>query len=148
MSAPPTLAIVTLDLRRDLLAPLRYFTRVKLVHLYRTSGYGDLMPEDFDGTLRKYNTPLDLYCQLVQAQPHIIQGVEPLSFYTQPFLWAGYSAARSTRAALLVNTHENRPLDVKFGRVRAAVLRFVLRRYFARACWIIALNAGARENVI
>lgn len=144
----PRLALVTLGIRRDLLAPLRYFSRVELVHFYRDRAYGDLAPEDLDASLRQFRTPPDLYRQLVAARPDFIQGVEPFSYYTQPYVWAGYFAARQTNAALIVGTHENRPLDIKFGKPRAALLRTILRHYFPRARLIIVHNHGARENVL
>ncbi len=144
----PRLALVTLGIRRDLLAPLRYFSRVELVHFYRDRAYGDLAPEDLDASLRQFTTPTDLYRQLVAARPDFIQGVEPFSYYTQPYMWAGYFAARRTGAALIVGTHENRPLDVKFGKMRAALLQRALHYYFQRARRIIVHNNGARENVL
>lgn len=146
--AKPRLALVTLGIRRDILAPLRYFSRIELVHFYRNRAYGDLAPEDLDTNLRQFTTPPDLYRQLVAARPDFIQGVEPFSYYTQPYLWAGYFAARKTNAALIVGTHENRPLDVKFGRLRAAFLHEILHHYFRRARLIIIHNNGARENVL
>lgn len=146
--AKPCLALVTLGVRRDNLAPLRHFTRVELLHFYRDSTYGDLAPGDFDSSLRQFTTPLNLYRQLVAARPAFIQGVEPFSYYTQPFLWACYFAARNTNTTLVVGTHENRPLDVKFGKVRATLLRSVLHYYFNRARIIIVHNNGARENVL
>ena len=144
----PRLAIVSIGIRRDLLAPLRYFSKFELAHFYRASVYGDLTPDDFDDTLRAYTSSRDLYQQLVRVKPDVIQGVEPFSFYTQPYLWACYFAARKTNAGLLTVTFENRPLQIKFGSVRAFVLRNTLRIYFQRACLILTLNLGARENVL
>ncbi len=144
----PRLALVSIGIRRDLLAPLVYFSKFELVHFYKKNVYGDLTADDFDSTLRGYHSPRDLEQQLVRAQPTVIQGVEPFSFYTQPLAWACVMAARKTHAALVVPTFENRPLDVKFGKLRAIVLRRVLQFYFARACLIFALNNGARENVL
>ncbi|MBI4673356.1 MAG: glycosyltransferase family 4 protein [Chloroflexi bacterium] len=144
----PRLALVSIGIRRDLLAPLRYISKFELLHFYRRSVYGDLTVEDLDATLRAYSSPLDLYQQLVRAKPAVIQGVEPFSYYTQPYLWACYCAARKTDAALLVATLENRPLEVKFGNARAFVLRKFLSWYFQRACLILVLNQGARENVL
>src|SRR5581483_3318238 len=146
--AKPRLAIVSIGIRRDLLAPLKFLTKFELCHFYRANVYNDLTADDVDETLRAYTSPLDLYRQLVRAQPDVIQGVEPFSYYTQPYLWACYLAARKTGAALLAVTLENRPLEIKFGRLRAFVLRNLLRVYFRRACLILTLNHGARENVL
>lgn len=144
----PCLALVSIGIRRDLLAPLAYFTQFDLAHFYKKSVYGDLTPNDVDASLSPYSSPLDLYQQLVRAQPDVIQGIEPFSYYTQPFVWACVFAARKTRAALLIPTYENRPLDVKFGKLRAALLRRAVEIYFARACLIITHNQGARKNVL
>lgn len=144
----PRLALVSIGIRRDLLAPLLYFSKFDLVHFYKKNVYGDLTAEDFDSTLNAYASPLDLYRKLTQTHPDVIQGVEPFSFYTQPYVWACVMAARKTGAALLIPTYENRPLDVKFGKGRAAFLRRALEIYFARACLIIVHNDGARRNVL
>lgn len=144
----PRLAMVSIGIRRDLLTPLVHFTRLELRHFYKQAVYGDLTRADFDSTLHHYTSPLDLYRQLAQATPDVIQSVEPFSFYTQPFLWACLNAARKTRAALVVVTFENRPLDIRFGRPRAALLRRALASLFTRANKIIVLNNGAYENVL
>lgn len=144
----PRLALVSIGIRRDLVAPLVYLSKFELVHFYKKNVYGDLTTEDFDSTLVAYNSPVDLYRKLVRAKPDVIQGVEPFSFYTQPFVWACVPAARMTGAGLLIPTYENRPLEIKFGKLRAALLRGILALYFARACLIITHNDGARENVL
>ncbi len=144
----PTLAMVSTDIRRDLLAPLRHFTQFDLVHLYRRAPYADLMPDDLMPNLQHYASPRELYDRLVHARPDVIQGVEPFSLALQPYLWACYLAARRTGARLLVVTPENRPLDIKFNLVLALILRQALRVYFNRACRIIVLNEGARRNVL
>ncbi len=144
----PRLAMVSIGIRRDLLAPLKYFSKIQLAHFYRASVYGDLTSLDFDESLRAYSSPFDLYQKLVTAKPDIIQGVEPFSYYTQPYLWACYFAARKTNAKLLVTTLENRPLKIKFGTARGWLLKNLLRLYFQRACLLLTLNRGARENVL
>jgi glycosyltransferase involved in cell wall biosynthesis len=148
MNRKSRLAIVSIGIRRDLLAPLGYFSKFELQHFYRARVYNDLTDDDLDETLRAYASPRDLYAQLVRAKPDVIQSVEPFSFYTQSYLWACYFAARTINAALLAVTLENRPLEIKFGRARAFLLRNVLRVYFQRACLILTLNQGARENVL
>jgi glycosyltransferase involved in cell wall biosynthesis len=148
VSSAPLLALVSIGIRRDLIAPLRHFDRLEVIPFYRESVYGDLAADEMDESPRRYLSPFDLYRQLVASRPDVIQGVEPFSYYTQPYLWACYLAARRTGAALLVSTLENRPLDAKFGALRAALLRAALRHYFRRACLIIALNDGARANVL
>ena len=145
---PPRLAIVSTGIRRDLLAPLKHFTKFEIGHFYRRAEYGDLTPDDLDATLHSYRSPLDLYRQLVYAHPNVIQGVEPFSLALQAYLWACYLAARKTGARLFAVTLENRPLDIKFGRTPAFLLRRVLHRYFDRTCLVIVLNEGAGNNVV
>ena len=144
----PRLALVSIGIRRDLVAPLRFFRQFSLAHFYHADVYDDLTDADRDETLCPYRSPFELYRRLVRAQPHVIQSVEPFSLYTQPYLWACYLAAHSTNAALLAVTLENRPLLIKFGAARAYLLRKLLRVYFRRACLILTLNHGARENVL
>jgi glycosyltransferase involved in cell wall biosynthesis len=144
----PRLALVSIGIRRDLIAPLVYFSRFERVHLYKKNVYGDLTAHDFDSSLAPYTSPFDLYKKLCDAHPAVIQGVEPFSYYTQPFIAAILLAARRTQASLIIPTFENRPLEIKFGRVRAAFLRRLVAIYFARACLVIPLNDGARTNVV
>jgi glycosyltransferase involved in cell wall biosynthesis len=143
----PRLALVSTGIRRDLIAPLRYFTKFEIVHFYRRADYGDLTPADLDVNLHSYSSAHDLYRQLVRARPDVIQGVEPFSLALQACLWACYLAAGTARSRLLAVTLENRPLNIKFGRMMSFLLRRVLRVYFRRVCLVIVLNEGARRNV-
>lgn len=148
MMARPRLALVSTDIRRDLLAPLRHFKVFEPLHFYRQVGYADFTPADYVGHLQHYHSPSQLYRELVKARPDVIQGVEPLAGALQPYLWAGYYAARRISARLVVVTLENRPLTLKFGAPFALWLRLTLPRYFARACLIIPLNSGAQRNAL
>lgn len=140
--------MVSTGIRRDMLTPLAFFSKFELAHFYSTNVYGDLTSEDFDSSLRAYHSPTDLYRKILAAQPDVIQTVEPFSFYTLPYTIACLRAANKTRTPLLVPTFENRPLDIKFGRLRAGFLRRVAGNLFAHACLIIVMNKGARQNVI
>lgn len=144
----PVFAIVSTDIRRDLVAPLRHFTRLRVVHLYRQAPYGDLTPEDLEDSLIRYTTPLDLFRKLRKARPDIIQGVEPFSVRLVPYLYAVLSAAVLRRIFLVIVTLENRPLPSKHGRIFSSVLRGILRPAFGYARLIIHLNKGARRNVL
>lgn len=144
----PRLAIVSTGIRRDLLAPLKSFSKFEVLHLYRHAEYGDLTEQDLGNTLHRYGSPVDLYRQLISARPDIIQGVEPFSLAQQPYLWACYFAARRVKARLLVAAFENRPLAVKFGAAPAFILRSLLRIYLKQSCLVIVLNEGARRNAV
>lgn len=148
MTVRPRLALVSTGVRRDLLTPLRHFRAFELLHYYRQAEYGDLAPADYIGHLQRYHSPVHLYRELVRARPDVIQGVEPLAGALQPYLWAGYWAAKRVAARLVVVTLENRPPTIKFGVPFALWLRLTLPHYFARACLIIPLNAGAQRNAL
>lgn len=144
----PRVALVSTGIRRDLLTPLRYWSDFDLSHFYRRVDYGDLMPDDFDSTLRSYQSPLDLYRKLRTARPAVIQTVEPFSIAQQPYLWACYFAAREIGAGTCVVAFENRPLEIKFNRLLATLLRLSVRPVLASACLLIAVNRGARNNLL
>ncbi|MCC7352680.1 MAG: glycosyltransferase family 4 protein [Anaerolineae bacterium] len=144
----PTLAMVSTDIRRDLVAPLRHVTRLRLLHFYRHAPYGDLAPEEIDETLIAYNTPLDLLRRLSRAQPTIVQGVEPFAVRLLPYLYAVFAIALWQRIPLILVALENRPLAEKHGPVLSPLLRAILRPVFSRARLIIYLNEGARRNVL
>jgi glycosyltransferase involved in cell wall biosynthesis len=142
------LAIVSTGVRRDLIAPLGFFTAFQPVHFYRKNNYDDLEPEEQPESLYQYTSASDLYRRLLAASPDLIQTVEPLSFYQQPALWACIAAARRTGARVVVPSLENRPLDEKFNPPGALVLRHLAGAALRRACLIIAVNEGARRNLI
>ncbi len=144
----PVFAIVSTDIRRDLVAPLRHFTRLRVVHFYRQAPYADLTTEDMDDCLIRYTTPLDLFGKLRQVRPDIVQGVEPFSIRLLPYLYAVFSAAVLRHILLVIVTLENRPLASKHGPVFSSVMRSILRPVFSYARLIIHLNKGARRNVL
>ena len=153
MSAPATqaqvrFAMVSSDIRRDLVEPLRHFTRLAITHFYRQASYGDLTADELADHLIPYRGPLDLYGGLHSARPEIVQGVEPFAVRPLPYLLAGWQAARRLHAALLIVTLENRPLSIKHGPMTARLLRLVLRPVFRDARLIVPLNAGAARNVL
>lgn len=144
---PPRLAIVSTNTRRDLQDPLKFFSRLDVLHFYRRAEYDDLTQDDWSQELHHYGSPGELESDLVGAHPDIIQGVEPFAVSSLPYLWACYSAVRRTRARLLIVTPENCPIESKYGRVMAFGLSTLLRPYFARAGLVIVLNRGARANL-
>jgi len=149
-STPPRVrfAMISSDIRRDLVEPLRHFTRLAITHFYRRASYGDLTADELADHLIPYRGPLDLYGRLHSARPEIVQGVEPFAVRLLPYLLAGWQAARRLHAALLIVALENRPLPIKHGPVTARLLRLVLRPVFRDARLIVPLNAGAARNVL
>lgn len=144
----PTFALVSTDIRRDLVAPLRHFTHLRVVHFYRKVAYGDLATDELDESLVAYGSPLDLFRHLWQVRPDIIQGVEPFLIRLLPYLYAAFAVAVLQRTPLVIVTLENRPLAEKHGPVFSRLLRILLRPYFDYARLIICLNEGARRNVL
>ncbi len=148
MSPLPILAIVSAGVRRDLHAPLKFFSRFKPAHFFRINAYADMTADDLAIPLTPYASPRDLYRKLVNVNADIIQSVEPFSLRLQPYLWACYFAAIKTRARLIAVAFENRPLDARFGKPLAWVLRVELKFFFARADLVIVPNEGARLNAL
>jgi glycosyltransferase involved in cell wall biosynthesis len=150
MNVPrPRFAMVSSDIRRDLLAPLVHFTRVDLIHFYRRASYGDLADGELTADLIAYHSPLDLLRGLsATPRPAIIQGVEPFSLRLLPYLYATWAAARWQQTPLVIVTLENRPLSIKHGPLFAQLLRLALRPIFSFARLIIPLNDGACRNVL
>jgi glycosyltransferase involved in cell wall biosynthesis len=140
--------MVSTDIRRDLIEPLRHFSRLQITHYYRRASYGDLTADELDGSLIHYHSPMDLYRGLQQTRPEIIQGVEPFAVRLLPYVFSGWRAARRLHARLVIVTLENRPLPVKHGRSVAWLLRLALRPVFDDARLIIPLNEGAARNVL
>ncbi|RPI26557.1 MAG: glycosyltransferase family 1 protein [Acidobacteria bacterium] len=145
----PLFAMVSTDLRRDLLAPISHINRLRVRHLYRLTSYGDLTPDDLsDGSLAAYKSSFDLLRQLWKCRPDIVQTVEPFSLRLLPCQFAVYLATLLRRTPLLVVTLENRPLTEKYGKWFAFLLRTVLRPIFRSARAIVYLNQGAARNVL
>ena len=143
----PRYAMVSTDIRRDLLAPMRHFARLEVALFYRRAPYQDLSDEDWPDNLVHYSSPRQLYRLINQVRPNLVQGVEPFSVRLAPYLYSIYVAARSRNVPLVIPTLENRPVMEKYGPVLVSVLRLLLRRVFTYASLIIYLNQGALRNI-
>src|SRR5512145_444248 len=86
MPSLPKLAIVSTDIRRDLIAPMHLFTRLQLNHFYRQAAYNDLTPADLDDSLVQYDSPASLRRLLEQTRPDILQNVEIFSLRQFPYV--------------------------------------------------------------
>ena len=143
----PLLAIVSTDIRRDLVAPMRHFTRFRIRHFYRKAPYGDLSPADLDDTLVRYRGPWDLFRLLWQARPDIVQGVEPYALAQLPFQAAICLYVWLRRVPLVAGAHISRPLPPKYGKAVAALLWLVLQPFLRSVRLFFYLNEGARRNL-
>jgi glycosyltransferase involved in cell wall biosynthesis len=144
----PRLAIVSIDIRRDLVAPMRHFDRLDFVHCYRSAPYGDLTPDDIDENLISYGSPLDLFRCLRQARPNVVQGVEPFSIRLLPYQAVIYLYAHVWRIPLIGAVHISRPLTEKYGYVAALLLRLILKPYLRFTRLFFYLNEGGRRNLL
>ncbi len=144
----PLLAIVSTDIRRDLVAPMRHFTRLRIRHFYRKAPYGDLSPADLDESLVPYRRPWDLFRLLWQARPDIVQGVEPYALAQLPYQAAICLYVWLRRIPLVAGAHISRPLPQKYGRALAALLWLVLQPFLRSVRLFFYLNEGARRNLL
>ena len=147
-----TLAIITEAIRRDNHAPLRFFKKIRVVHLYGRAPYQDMTKDELAGAVH-YHSLRDLYARLIKLEPDIIQGSEPFASRQSLLLsLVALLAARRLRVPLIFPTLENRPLEdrVPFGAVGTLLLpllRWYFRVYAEYAQHIIALNNGAASNL-
>ena len=144
----PLYAIVSTDIRRDLVRPVRHFTKLRIIHLYRRASFGDLAADELDNSLVAYGSPSELLRSLWRMRPDVVQGVEPFAVRLLPYLYSVWAASLLLRAPLVVVALENRPLAEKHGRLVASMLQAALRPVFDRADLLIVLNEGARRNVL
>lgn len=145
-----TLAMVSLDVRRDLDKPLDNFQQIKIRHYYRRMPYDDMTSaESTNMRLVRYKNGWDLFIKILKQKPDIIQGIEP---YTFPAGLGEYLAVIGLnllyRIPFFFPMLENRPVHKKFGRVLAPLLKLYLRFYAARALFVIPLNQGAEKNLL
>jgi glycosyltransferase involved in cell wall biosynthesis len=143
----PLFAMVSTDIRRDLVLPLRGLTRLRLVHFYRQAPYGDLTPEDLDPTLVRYTSPLDLYRRLRRARPQILQNVELLSVRQLPYAAAITLYALIHRLPLVAGVHISLAARDRFGTLRAALLKLLLAPAVYSTSRFFYLNEGGRRNL-
>lgn len=145
----PTMLMVSQTLRRDLENPLKYFTKLSVVHCYTDAGYGDMRPEDFASKPIEYTTPRDLERILWEVRPDIIQAQEPyasrLAFHNA---WVVARYAKATGTPYLFPVFENRPPVEKYGRLKGWVVQQVVRWFGRGAAGVVTLNEGARRNLL
>lgn len=144
----PILAIISDDVRRDLQAPLNYFSRVKIVHLYRLARYNDMTKDDFKHTIQ-YKDANDLYQKLKLIKPDIIQGPEPYAsraafLNSQKIL----SFSKKYHTPFFFPMFENIQAEVKFGLILGKIMKWYLKKYTNLAIKVIPMNQGAKENLM
>ncbi|MFN8535181.1 MAG: glycosyltransferase family 4 protein [Dehalococcoidia bacterium] len=136
--------MISTDVRRDLLDPLRFFRRIEIALLHRVSTYRDFRG---DGGLIPYRSPAELVRQLRRLQPDVVQPPEPIAARLLPYSWAALAYSRAAGVPLLAVTLENRPWATKFGRL-ARPIRVLAAPILRAARVVVVLNEGARRNVL
>lgn len=148
MDKRPTFAMISTDIRRDLLAPLRAFRELRIVHFYRKAPYNDLTAEDLaDQALVPYASPDDLARKLADARPDIIQNVELFTARQFPYVWAVYRYARRRGLPLVAGVHMSVPLQHKYGLGPALLLRAALAPVLRYTRLFFYLNNGGLRNL-
>ncbi len=144
----PKLAILTESIRRDNHAPLRFFKKIEIRHFYHQAPYGDLKPKELKTAVR-YRTLWDLWKKLKQFQPDIIQGAEPYgSRVALKISLLAMFFAKKFNCRLIFGVWENRPVEIRFGKLLGKLLRRILTEYARTARLIFAANTGAKKNLL
>lgn len=142
-----TLAVVSMDIRRDLIAPMHRFEQLRIRHFFRRAPYNDLRSSDWDESLIPFKGPLDLLRLLRREKPDILQTVEILSLGQLPYTAAIFFYAVLRRIPLVAGVHVARPLEEKYGRVPARLLRALLQPVVRRTRLFFHVNEGASKNL-
>lgn len=141
--------MVSSEIRRDLEQPLQLFRKLEVYHLYNRAGWNDMDSRDFGSRTQRFRYPFDLYRHLEAIQPEIIQGPEPLSLLMFPYLLAVFwYLIRHPSTELVCMSQETIPLERKYGRVVAGLMKPVLGAWFRRAMLLLWLDHSSRRNMI
>jgi glycosyltransferase involved in cell wall biosynthesis len=141
------MAMISTDIRRDLLAPLKYFKKLEIIHFYQHAPYSDFHPSEFKGLIR-YRSFFDLCSKIKKCRPHVIQGSEPYGFpKTFQACAAAYLMSKILNVPLFFPMLESRPPRIRFGILGPALKKY-LKIYAGQAKVILFLNNKARKNLI
>lgn len=150
------LVIISDSLRRDFQDPIKYFSKLEVVHLYRTANYGDMREKDFKDTI-KVNGFFDVFKHLNYLKPDLIAAPEPYQGWSRftkistkmMRLWlpAVFCKIKHPRSILFFHCLENIPDDRRFGWL-TPIARMILGWYAKYCDFIVYLNEGAKDNLI
>lgn len=143
----PSLAIVSIDIRRDLILPMQGFTRLKLIHAYRQAPYSDLTDADLDNSLVKYSSPNSLKALLEQTHPDIVQNVEIFSLRQFSYVQTITNHASHHKIPLYAGVHISIPLRHKYGLPLALALKLLLQPTLRATQLFFYLNEGGKRNL-
>lgn len=142
------MAMLTESIRRDAHFPLRFFKKIKVIHFYQKAPYGDLTEDELKEAVQFKNI-FDLYKKLKLLHPDFIQGAEPYASKAALLLgFLAYFYSRKFRIPLILPILENRPPEVKFGKIKSLILKPILKLLGKQASLILYHNQGSLRNLL
>ena len=103
----PRYAVISTETRRDSAVGWDLFNKLDVIHFYRSAALDDMAGQDFMTEMVHYTTPRDLVTKLRNAQPDVIQTLEPICLVNIPYLVALGFYLRSVAVPLVFITQEN-----------------------------------------
>jgi glycosyltransferase involved in cell wall biosynthesis len=141
------MAMISTDIRGDLVSPTRYFKKLEVIHFYHRAPYFDFNPNEFKNLVH-YSNFFDLCHKLKKYKPDIIQGSEPYGFpLTFQACTASFFMSKLLNVPLFFPMLERRPPEARFGFL-SPLLKKYLKIYAKRANGVFYLSDGARRNLL
>lgn len=146
----PKMVIISDSIRRDLHAPLKYFKKTHIVHLWRQANYHDMTKVDFDAVENyQFDSGKELGRLLAELKPDLIQGLE--SFAGRRALLLSYVVwrySRKTGTRYLFPSMENLPITQKHGLLWGSVINWWTGLYGRGATRVLYVNEAAHQNLL
>lgn len=144
----PKMAMISTDIRRDLLSPIQYFKKLEIIHFYKHAPYSDFHPNEFTMDLIQYKSFFDLCYKVKKHKPDVIQGSEPYGFpKTFPACAASFLMSKLLEVPLFFPMLESRPPEIRFG-LLSSFLKKYLKIYAGHAKIVLYLNNKAKKNLL
>lgn len=148
MRGKPRMAMISTDVRRDVLLPIRYFKKLEIIHFYKNAPYSDFHLSEFDENLARYRSVFDLCHKIEKCRPDIIQGSEPYGFpMTFHACAASFLMSKFLNVPLFFPMLESRPPEIRFG-LLGFFLKKYLKIYAGHAKLVLYLNNKAKRNLL
>ncbi len=149
------LVIISEKTRYHFQKPLEYFSRIEIIHLYK-SHYPDMRPQEFNVKLVKYKNIFDLWGKLKELKPDLIQGLDPYYGYSRfkipikiiLILKIIFLFSKVYKVDYFFPILENILPYQKYGFFAGFIMKNIVKIYATGAKFIFYLNAGARQNLI
>ena len=148
MKDKPKMAMISTDIRRDLLSPIQYFRKLEVIHFYKHAPYSDFSSNELTGDLIQYTNFFDLCYKIKKHKPDVIQGSEPYGFpKTFPACAASFLMSKLLNVPLFFPMLESRPPEIRFG-LFSPFLKKYLKIYATHAKIVLYLNNKAKKNLL